>query len=69
MAHILFLYLLLDPVMEHLIDERVLTRRSTLYFSATGTLIFDMGAILAATLWRSAHRRGPLEAVMRKLTG
>jgi len=68
-AHILFLYLLLDPVMEHLIDERVLTRRSTLYFSATGTLIFDMGAILAATLWRSAHRRGPLEAVMRKLTG
>jgi uncharacterized membrane protein YeiB len=55
--------------MEHLIDERVLTRRSTLYFSATGTLIFDMGAILAATLWRSAHRRGPLEAVMRKLTG
>ena len=69
LAHVLFLYVFLQPVMEHLIDERVLSRRSVLLVSATGTLVFDLFAILFANRWRASYRRGPVEAVMRKLTG
>ena len=69
LAHVVFLYLALQPVMEHLIDERVLSRRSVLLCSATGTLVFDMAAILFVNRWRASYRRGPVEAVMRKLTG
>lgn len=43
--------------------------RTVLFFSATGTQVFDMAAILFAKRWRSSCRRGALGAVMRKLTG
>lgn len=69
LVHIIFLFFVLHPLLEHLIEERVLTQRSTLFFSATGTLVFDLFAILGANLWRTAHRRGPVEALMRRVTG
>jgi uncharacterized protein len=68
-AHVLFLFFLVQPIRGAVEAEGPLSAAGKMWVTGGGVVAFWAAALLGSWAWRRCGRRGPLEALMRRLAG
>ncbi|HIG87670.1 MAG TPA: DUF1624 domain-containing protein [Planctomycetes bacterium] len=69
LAHVLVLYFLLAPMLRACREEHDLDQAGVMTVVFSGAMIFNLVAVLGSWLWKQRLGRGPIETLMRRLTG
>jgi uncharacterized membrane protein YeiB len=69
LAHVLVLYFLLAPMLKACREDHGLDQAGVMTVVFSGAMIFNLVAVLGSWLWKQRLGRGPIETLMRRLTG
>ena len=69
LAHVLALFFLMAPLLEWFQEHGDLNRTGTMALVLSGAMAFNVLAVLGSVLWKRRYDRGPIEYLMRRITG